>query len=116
MRFFLQALFYFQAYKVAKIIRNIVNVSCQIALGDRCKVFAYIFHIFIQKIYSFIEAARAGDAGKGFAVVADQIGKLATDSANAVVNTKDSTALACSLVPAARSFAAEATSSDPEST
>lgn len=35
-----------------------------------------------------IEAARAGDAGKGFAVVADQIGKLATDSANAVVNTK----------------------------
>lgn len=35
-----------------------------------------------------IEAARAGDAGKGFAVVADQIGKLATDSAQAVVNTK----------------------------
>lgn len=35
-----------------------------------------------------IEAARAGEAGKGFAVVADQIGKLATDSANAVVNTK----------------------------
>lgn len=35
-----------------------------------------------------IEAARAGDAGKGFAVVADQIGKLATDSANAVVSTK----------------------------
>lgn len=36
-----------------------------------------------------IEAARAGEAGKGFAVVADQIGKLATDSAQAVVNTKD---------------------------
>lgn len=36
-----------------------------------------------------IEAARAGDAGKGFAVVADQIGKLATDSAQAVVSTKD---------------------------
>ena len=35
-----------------------------------------------------IEAARAGDAGRGFAVVADQIGKLATDSATAVVNTK----------------------------
>ncbi|MBP3569133.1 MAG: MCP four helix bundle domain-containing protein [Lachnospiraceae bacterium] len=35
-----------------------------------------------------IEAARAGDAGRGFAVVADQIGKLATDSARAVVNTK----------------------------
>ena len=28
-----------------------------------------------------IEAARAGDAGKGFAVVAEEIGKLATDSA-----------------------------------
>ena len=35
-----------------------------------------------------IEAARAGDAGRGFAVVADQIGKLATDSGQAVVNTK----------------------------
>lgn len=36
-----------------------------------------------------IEAARAGDAGRGFAVVADQIGKLATDSARAVVDTKE---------------------------
>ena len=36
-----------------------------------------------------IVAARAGDAGRGFAVVADQIGKLATDSARAVVNTKE---------------------------
>ena len=36
-----------------------------------------------------IEAARAGDAGRGFAVVADQIGKLAADSAKAVVNTKE---------------------------
>ena len=36
-----------------------------------------------------IEAARAGDAGRGFAVVADQIGKLAADSAQAAVNTRD---------------------------
>lgn len=35
-----------------------------------------------------IEAARAGEAGKGFAVVADQIGKLASDSANSAINTK----------------------------
>lgn len=35
-----------------------------------------------------IEAARAGEAGKGFAVVADQIGKLASDSANSAVETR----------------------------
>lgn len=37
-----------------------------------------------------IEAARAGDAGKGFAVVAEQVGKLATESAEAA---KTSTSL-----------------------
>lgn len=36
-----------------------------------------------------IEAARAGEAGKGFAVVADQIGKLASDSAQSASNTRE---------------------------
>jgi methyl-accepting chemotaxis protein len=36
-----------------------------------------------------IEAARAGEAGKGFAVVADQIGKLAADSAESAVRTRE---------------------------
>ncbi|MDD2971116.1 MAG: HAMP domain-containing methyl-accepting chemotaxis protein [Lachnospiraceae bacterium] len=36
-----------------------------------------------------IEAARAGEAGKGFAVVANQIGKLAADSAQSAVSTRE---------------------------
>lgn len=36
-----------------------------------------------------IEAARAGEAGRGFAVVAEQIGKLASDSAQSAVDTRE---------------------------
>ena len=43
----------------------------------------------LMSLNASIEAARAGEAGKGFAVVADQIGKLAGDSAQAAVNTRD---------------------------
>ena len=36
-----------------------------------------------------IEAARAGEAGRGFAVVAGEIAKLASESAQSAVNTRD---------------------------
>lgn len=42
----------------------------------------------ILSLNASVEAARAGEAGKGFAVVAEQIGKLASDSAQSAVDTR----------------------------
>lgn len=47
------------------------------------------FQTNILALNAAVEAARAGEAGKGFAVVADQIGKLAADSAQSAVDTRE---------------------------
>lgn len=75
-----------------KLEESMENAKVVDAVAELAEVIAEIAtQINLLSLNASIEAARAGEAGRGFAVVAGEIGKLASQTSNAVNEIKDTT-------------------------